>query len=167
MHPAISLAQHRHQLFFKLVPTIVAPQQKCRDCFPKFSGAVVNFSQRSAGGFPVKVFRQVGDRQAVTQAGEQGLLQCQLAAEGVDGRDAQKGRLVEQVPAFCLSVLESGNRQRIGVGVAGCSLGKRFENPMTHLSGGGDGESDGDDLPRFVHLGQQGKITLGQQCGFS
>ena len=57
------------------------------------------FLQGLAGGAAIEFVGLVVDVEAVAKAGEQWLLKSEVAAEGVDGGDAQLRGQVEEVPA--------------------------------------------------------------------
>ena len=73
-----------------------------------------------AGGAAVEILGLFVDADAVAEAGEEGLLECDFAAERVDRGDAELRGLIEEVPVEGLGVEKSapGERlHRVGVGV--------------------------------------------------
>ena len=86
-------------------------------------GAVgaVDLLKRLAGGAAIELVGLVVDAEAAAEAGEQRLLEGEIAAEGVDGGDAELGGLIEEVPAEGLGVGESA----AGEGLHGRVGGRR------------------------------------------
>ena len=129
-------------------------------------------SKVCAGGAAVKVVGLLGDVEAAAEAGEQRLLQGQVAAEGVDGGDAKLRGQVEQIPAERLRAVERAAGEASMENSSGRSA--RFAEPfqvredaVAHFGGGGVGEGDGDDLAGLVDLGEQAEKAVGEQVGFA
>ena len=113
-HPSVARLEHPHQQRLHLLPVVVAPQQqrfnrlaqRCRSLVQLFQGAARGAAQQHVG-------LTVNFKHAA-KAGDQRLLQRQLAAEGIDGGDAQLRGLVEKIPAELNGALKSAVGQRCG-----------------------------------------------------
>ena len=99
VHPLVALFEHGHDLVLEIGPTIVAPQKQRFDGRVQRRVVFPNLFERAASGSAIKLLRLIVDLQASAKAGENGLLQGELTAEGVDGRDAQLRGKVEEIPA--------------------------------------------------------------------
>ena len=123
VHPAVAALEHLDELVFHLLPVVVAPKKKSFDGGAEGWVGAVDLLERLAGGAAIELFGLVVDAESVAEAGEERLLKGEVAAEGVDGGDAELGGLIEEVPAEGLGVSE-GWRARVSMekgslGVAG------------------------------------------------
>ncbi len=99
MHPLVALLEHADELAFEVGPTVVAPQEQRFDGFAQRRIASVNLLERPACGTAVELGGLLADVETAAEAGEERLLQCKVAAKGVDGLDAQLRGKIEEVPA--------------------------------------------------------------------
>ena len=104
VHPAVTALEHFNELVFHLLPVVITPKEESfNGCAEGWVGAV-DLLERLAGGAAIELVGLVVDAETVAEAGEEGLLKGEVAAEGVDGGDAELGRLIEEVPAEGLGV---------------------------------------------------------------
>src|ERR1035438_10418466 len=99
MHPAVAPGEHFDKLAFHLLPIVVAPQEQRFDGLAEDWVGLADRLKRLAGGAAVEVVGLIGDAEAAAEAGEQRLLEGQVAAEGVDSGDAELRGQVEELPA--------------------------------------------------------------------
>ena len=81
VHPAVAALEHFDQQFFHLLPAVVAPQQQLFDGRAERRADLVDFPEGFASGAAIEFVRLLGDLQASAEAGEQRLLQGQVAAK--------------------------------------------------------------------------------------
>src|ERR1019366_10348033 len=109
--------------------------------------------------------------QPSAQPGKQGLLQSQLAAEGIDGRGAKLRGKVEELPIKRARALQCAERESVhgklvdcGCWMSvGCGLFKLRQNAVAHLSGRSLGKGDSNDMGGVVHLGKQAQKAARKQ----
>ena len=160
---------------FHLLPVVVAPEEEGLDGGAESGVGAVDLLERLAGGAEIKLPGLLVDAKAVAEAGEERLLEGEVAAEGVDGGDAELGGLVKEVPAEGLCVLEGAageglHGEGVGVYVGVRGVGGLFEfgeDAMTHLGCGSFGEGDGDDLGWDFDFSEQAQEAAGEQIGFA
>ena len=162
MHPAVAFAEHVHQQLLHLLPVVVAPQEERFSCCTHGRAGNSDFLKGTASRAAVKLSGLLCDFETASEAGDERLLQCEIAAEGVDGGDAQLRGQIKQIPAEALRMFESAPRQRAGV-----ILAQLVEDAIAHLGGGGIRKGDRYNLARLVYLGKQAKKPLGKQGGFA
>ena len=84
-HPAIALLEHRHQLVFEILPTVVAPEKQIFDGLTQRRVFFIDPFERPACGAAIELGWLLGDVEAAAEAGEQRLLQSKVATKGIDG----------------------------------------------------------------------------------
>ena len=90
MHPAVALAEHLDEKLFQLLPVVVAPEEKVLDGVAEFGMfGIAELLEGGARSTAVEFSRSFVDLQIVADAGVDGLLDGEVAAEGVDGGDAE------------------------------------------------------------------------------
>ncbi len=128
---------------------------------------LINLLKAAAGCAAIEFVGLLGNIEAAAQAGEQRLLQGQVAAERVDGSDAQLRGKFEQIPAQRLRTLQGAAGER----VVGSGSRKLIENAVAHFCGSGVGEGDGDHLAGLIDFGKQAeessasKVVLPEPAG--
>ena len=162
VHPAVAALEHFDQLVFQFLPVVVAPEEQILDGLAQERIGLPDSFEGLAGGAAVEIVGLLGNGEAAAETGEQGLLQGQFAAEGVDGGDAELRGQVEQPPAERVGAL-----QRAAGEGAGLFRSEFIENPVAHRGCGGIGEGNGHYLAGLIHFAQQGEKTLGQQGRFA
>ena len=186
VHPAVAAIEHLDQQVFHLLPAVIAPQQQFFDGRAEGRAGLIDLPQSFAGRAAIEFLGLRGNLEAAAQAGEQRLLQGQFAAKGINRRDAELGRQVEQLPAERLRAPQRAMGQRFHREIVqagrGFSLRIRFptgnlcfgggffefgQNPVAHLGGGGIGEGDGHHLAGLLDLGQQAEKAAGEQVGLA
>jgi len=106
VHPAVADGEHLDEEVFSVLPVVVAPLEEGRDGLAKVWIGMVDLLEGLASSAAVEIGGLVSDREAAAEAGEQGLLEGEVAAEGVDGGDSKLGGQVEEVPAESGGMLE-------------------------------------------------------------
>ena len=112
------------------------------------------------------------------ESGEQRLLQRELAAERIDGGDAELRRHFDQIPAERSRAPQRNggeclHRELVNFRCFGfrCTTGGRAfqfrQDAVPHLGRGRLGESDSDDLGGIFDLAQQAQKPARQQVGFA
>ena len=85
MHPAVAVAEHLDELVFDLPPVVVAPEEERFDGRAERGVGLPDLLERAARGAAVEFGGLRGDVEAAAEAGEERLLQREVAAKGVDG----------------------------------------------------------------------------------
>ena len=155
VHPAIAVLEHIDELVLSFLPVVIAPRQKSRDGRAQRRVLASDLLESAPSGAAVELVRLRGDVEAAAETGEERLLQCEVAAERVDGLDAELRGKIEEVPAQYLRVFERTPGDR-----AGFVLSQLVENTVAHLRRSRVGKGDGEYLPGFVNLGEQTKKPL-------
>ena len=148
MHPPMTLGEHINKQIFDFLPIVIAPLEELLDGSAGGRASSANLAKGGSGGAAVKVAGLLGDVQTSSEAEQYGLLRSQVAAKGIDGRDAELGWQIEQLPCALLGASEGPARDRAWHGGA-----QLIEDAVAHFCGGGVGEGDGNDLAGVVDLG--------------
>ena len=157
VHPSVASGQHAGELLFQSRPVVVAPQQQRFQRLAQLRVVAINARQRAPRRATIQFVRLARNVQLAAQLRHQGLLQCQLAAERVNGVDAQLRGQLQQIPAKCTRARQHTLRDG-----GWFSLSQLVQNAIAHLRGGCFGKGDGDYFAGLVHQLEQRKESLGE-----
>src|ERR1700739_472116 len=136
---------------------------------------ITKLLQRDACSPAIEFSRPLANLQIVANAGVDGLLDCKVATEGVDSRDAKLGSKVEKTPIELPRALESTRCQcfhgefigSLPGGVASTGFLKFSEDAVTHLGGRCPGKGNCNDLAGIVDIGEQAQESPGKEIGLA
>ncbi|OIQ81377.1 hypothetical protein GALL_368610 [mine drainage metagenome] len=173
VQPLVAPGQHAGQQPRQATEVVFQVLQRVCD-HGRLRSALLQQHQRAAHRLFVMQSSVLADAWLGTEARQQRHLPRQVAAQRIDGIDAQPSRLLQQIPAEFLRGCESHPGQIIGFRLvrlrrrdSACRDVQAVQDAHPHFGSGLIGERDGDNLFRLPHGLQQTQIALGQQFGLA
>jgi hypothetical protein len=106
-HPAVALAEHSDEEVFEFLPAIISPEKESPDGVAEIGMSGIPESMKGgAGGVAIEFCGTFVDLEVVAEAGMDGLLDGEIATEGVDGGDAELRGELQEAPVALLGVPE-------------------------------------------------------------